>query len=210
MLVVTIWMFCRDVRNMKLNIVCTVITMLFVLAGCTPLEAQQTDKKTATKQDAIQGKNNTPNVLLTIEYDEAEVLPKPDELTILIDNRLTQGIAVDNKFGLYLDPGSYDVQISSVERYATRGIITVTENSIVQQSFTLKTEGWGLLGDYDIRLIGLSENRALDIENGLTFGVYDTESNLLPFDHISLIRVAKLKMAVLLKMRAGLRRALLF
>lgn len=178
---------------MKLNIVYSVITVLFILTGCSPSGAQQTVKQASAKQEAIQGINNTPNVFLTIDYDEAEVLPKPDELTILIDNHLIQAVAVDNKFNLYLDPGSYDIQISSDKRSAARGKITVTENFIVQQSYTLKTEAWSLLGDYNISLIGLSESGALDIKNGFSFGVYDAEGKLLPFDHISMISVTRIE-----------------
>jgi len=180
---------------MKLNFVCAVIFMLLIGIRCSPLKPHETDQQVFTTQNSVQSINDRPNVFLTIVYDEWEVLPKPDELTILIDNRLIESVAVDNKFVLYLDPGSYDIQISSVvNRSAARGIITVVENSTVEQSFILKTEAWSLLGDeYNIRLIGLNENKVLDKNAGLTFGVFNATGNLLPIDHISMVRVEQIE-----------------
>lgn len=182
---------------MKRTILGSLITLL-ISAGCSPSASTtsepQAERRAETTQSEAQEISTSPNVALTLTYDTSEDLPTADELTILIDNQIIEAVATGNIFTFHLEPGTYDVQISSVNRSAARGPLTVAENAVVEHSFNLKTEAWGLLGDkFDIKLIGLSENRVMDVKIGLSFGVYDAAGKLLPFDHISIIIVGHIE-----------------
>ena len=167
---------------------------LLISMGCSPSAPTPNKTPATTTQRQVQKISTPPNVALTITYDTSEDLPRADELTILIDDRIIDAEATGNIFKLHLEPGTYDVQISAVNRSAARGSLTVSENANVEQSFNLKTEAWGLLGDkFDIKLIGLRENRVVDVKTGLRFGVYNEAGTLLPFDHISIVIVGQIE-----------------
>lgn len=176
---------------MKLIFASCLIALLLVCMGCTPQDSQQVE--THAELIAVQEISPATSVALTIIYDESENLPTADEITILINNEIHESEADGNIFKFHLPPGDYDIQISSVNRTAARSRLTVSENTGLEQTFYLKSEAWGLLGDYDIRLIGLSENHMLDIDRGLQFGVFDEARGLLPFDHISIIIVRQIE-----------------
>lgn len=185
---------------MRFKILSAAMGMLLSV-GCSPVEPMQTEAQATAPLPAPassrpappQAPIEKPNVFLTVIYDEDEALPKRDELTILIDGTGMQGVAVANTINFYLAPGRYDVQISSIKRKAARIDIIVTEEAGFEQTVFLKSEGLALLGDYKIDTIGLGADKVVDLKQGLSIGVFDSNGNLLPFDHISMIRLAQIE-----------------
>jgi len=153
----------------------------------------------AVSDEQAASQNITPktvqaNVFLTLAYDEFDQPPKAQDLTILLNGDLVTDGLKDGTLSLSLAPGTYDLQVKSADpRSAARKSFTVAQGQKLETSFVLKSEALSLLGDYEIKMIGVDDNGSIDASAPFAIGVFDKNADLLPFDNLSMVMITPIE-----------------